>query len=193
MFKLAIQRRSLDFLLQPCEKWPRRVCVQKASEFYCERRFSVGKFNRHHPLYRSRKATRIILLEPVIFYELQSAARAEKKRFYVGWSETSALTKARKHISSFFTMPHKSLEKYIIILLPRLHLPQLKHSLPSADVCSLAYYYCHQTYRIDPSGKSDAQEKRHHIKIQHRKPAPDDKRSEADCDARWKYYCCCCF
>lgn len=65
------------------------------------------------------KAKHFILLEPVIFYELQSTPgrfpslslplRCCSMLFVrLKWSVSVALTTARKHISSFFTMPHKT-------------------------------------------------------------------------------------
>lgn len=78
------------------------------------------------------------------------------------WSVSVALTTARKHISSFFTMPHKTprnilLSYFFFAPLSLTHPPSpcspLSYSIPERRY-TLAYYYCHQTYQIDPTANA---------------------------------------
>lgn len=96
----------------------------------------------------ANKAKHFTLLEPVIFYELQSTPEG----FYFpalfarlgGGVSVLALTTARKHISSFFTMPHKTprniLLSYFAPPSRRPALPLLCGPLATGSRCMLAYY-----------------------------------------------------
>lgn len=89
------------------------------------------------------------------------------------WSESVALTTARKHISSFFTMPHKTprniLLSYFSLSLPR---PAFARTLDCVYARIL----------LMPSNISDRSVRRtrgEHIKIQHQ---PSTKIKRGDCE-----------